>query len=359
MTTRYRDDAVTLYQGDALTVLECLEDCSVDACVTSPPYYALRDYGVPPTSWPEVDYAPMIGMPEVTVPPMDCALGLEPDPVAFVGHIVAIMRQVHRLLADDGTLWLNFGDTYAAKTRGTDAGWDKSRLSNPGRLQKSQAAALRRTGERHRGKSVGIGEKNLIGIPWRVAFALQADGWVLRNDVVWAKPNAMPESVQDRLSARHESVFLLTKQTRYWFDLDAIRVPHAPETARRYQIGYESRTTEEHRLSKGAGHGAGGVWKKPAGGRNPGDVWSIATQPFPDAHFAVMPVDLADRCVQAGCRPGGTVLDPFSGSGTTGLAAANHGRRYVGVDLSGHYIDLSLRTRLAQTALLDGEVTPA
>lgn len=325
----YVDDAVTLWHGDALAVLRELPDASVDSCVTSPPYFGLRDYGE-------------AGQ-----------IGLESSPFEYVARLVEVFAEVRRVLADDGTLWLNLGDSYAARPRGTDAGWDKSRLTNPGTVQKAQAAALRRTGERHRGAAAGIGEKNLFGMPWRVALALQDDGWTLRNDVIWSKPNAMPESVTDRLSTTHEHVFLLTKRPRYWFDLDAIREERVrarpPVEASRY-VGTELRG-QRHGGNTRSMHTTG---EYQTAGRNPGDVWSIATTPFTGAHFAAMPLALAERCVLAGCRPGGTVLDPFSGSGTTGLAAGRHGRRYVGIDLSADYLELSLRTRLAQAALLDG-----
>jgi site-specific DNA-methyltransferase (cytosine-N4-specific) len=200
--------------------------------------------------------------------------------------------------------------------------------------------------------------KNLLGIPWRVAFALQDDGWILRNDIIWAKPNAMPESVTDRLSTKHEHLFLFAKSPRYWFDLDPIRAtlirPEAltegqtftnRDAGRRNVTAYGKASSANLGIT-GQRHDAGDER-----GRNPGDVWSIATQPFSAAHFAVMPTTLAERAIQAGCKPGGTVLDPFSGSGTTGLAAARHGRKYVGVDLNAEYLDLSLRTRLAQPGL--------
>ncbi|MFD6029818.1 DNA-methyltransferase [Cellulosimicrobium funkei] len=320
----HADEQVTLWHGDAAAVLAKLEPGSVDCVVTSPPYFGLRDYGV------------------------EGQLGLEESPAEYVAALVAVFREVRRVLADDGTVWLNLGDSYAAKARGSDAGWDKSRLTNPGTVQKAQAAALRKTGERHRGQRAGIGEKNLFGIPWRVAFGLQDDGWTLRNDIIWAKPNAMPESVTDRLSSRHEHVFLLTKSPRYWFDLDPIREEPLPDP--RQRDGYEpERYRGRGGRTDGLGALKGAAWN-PAG-RNPGDVWVLPTQPFPGAHFAAMPLALAERCLLAGSRPGGTVLDPFSGSGTTGLAATRHGRRYVGIDLNEEYLRLSLETRLAQPGL--------
>jgi len=283
----YADESVTLHHGDALTVLSSLPDASVNCCVTSPPYFGLRDYGV------------------------EGQLGLEASPAEYVGNLRALFAQVRRVLADDGTFWLNLGDSYNAynnnrgPSKSFSAATDVARNDcNPGLTVKDLPA------------------KNLLGIPWRVAFALQDDGWILRNDIIWAKPNAMPESVTDRLSTKHEHLFLFAKSPRYWFDLNPIRSETTPNVL----------------------------------GGNPGDVWSINTKGFPAAHFAVMPSALAERAIQAGCKPGGTVLDPFSGSGTTGLAAARHGRKYVGVDLNAEYLDLSLRTRLAQPGLNFGEV---
>lgn len=197
--------------------------------------------------------------------------------------------------------------------------------------------------------------KSLIPIPWMVAMALQMDRWILRNDIIWAKPNAMPESVTDRLSTKHEHVFLFSKSPRYWFDLDPIREPHE-STAQMEHRAKTAPTRGKTAWATGIGVGQpprdsnGGVGFSD-GGRNPGDVWSINTRPFPGAHFATFPIALPERCIQAGCKPGGTVLDPFSGSGTTGLAAAKHGRRYVGIDLNAEYLDLSLRTRLQQPGL--------
>lgn len=283
----YSDDQLTLHHGDAATVLATLPDASVDCCVTSPPYFGLRDYGV------------------------EGQLGSEVTPAAYVGALAGVFAEVHRVLTNDGTLWLNLGDAYSTPKRGSDKGWDKSRINNPARVQKAQFAAMRE------GRDVVFDRprKSLLGLPWRVAFALQDQGWILRNDIVWSKPNAMPESVKDRLAARHEYVFLFTKRQRYWFDQAAIA--------------------------------------EPVSGRAPGDVWTISTQPFAEAHFATQPSSLAERCIQAGCRPDGVVLDPFHGSGTTGAAAARHGRAYVGIELKQEYLDLSLATRLQQASILD------
>jgi site-specific DNA-methyltransferase (cytosine-N4-specific) len=184
-------------------------------------------------------------------------------------------------------------------------------------------------------------------MPWRVAFALQDDGWILRNEIIWSKPNAMPQSVNDRLSNRHEHMFMFSKSRNYWFDLDPIREPHVSEPGREganYMRGQKS--------LRPVGPNSG---QYSEGGRNPGDVWSIAIRPFHEAHFAVFPLALPERCILAGCKPGGTVLDPFSGSGTTGMAATRHGRKYVGIDLNRDYLDLSLRTRLSEPCLDFGD----
>ena len=314
MKPYYADDAVTLYHGDAMAVLRGLPSVAADCIVTSQPYFGLRDYGS------EGQY------------------GLEASPAEYVETMRSVFAEVRRVLADDGTLWLNLGDSYSGGGGGgggkhaTIGGFTSNRNS------------------RDHYARMGLGPKNLLGIPWRTAFALQDDGWTLRNDIIWAKPNAMPESVTDRLSTRHEHVFMFSKSPRYWFDLDPIREPHVSTPDRE---GTNALRGQKSIRPVGPNSGA-----YSAGGRNPGDVWTVATAPFSEAHFAVMPVTLAERAVLAGCKPGGTVLDPFSGSGTTGLAAAKHGRRYVGIDLSRDYLDLSLRTRLGQTALLD-TVEPA
>lgn len=235
-------------------------------------------------------------------------LGAEPTPAEFVEALTVVFREARRVLADDGVMFVNLGDSYI--------------------------------------------DKDLVGVPWMVAFALQADGWILRNDIIWAKPNAMPESVTDRLSNRHEHVFMFSKRARYWFDLDAIREEHATTD----RVGIEKpRGSQPWSGNSAIGHpqqspSHAGVGRA-EGGKNPGDVWSIPTTPFPGAHFATMPPALAERCILAGCRPGGVVLDPFSGSGTTGLAATENGRRYVGIDLNEEYLELSLRTRLRQGVL--------
>lgn len=324
----YQDDSVTLWHGDALAVLRSLPSESVDCCVTSPPYFGLRDYGI------------------------DGQYGLEKSPAEYVETMRALFAEVRRVLADDGTLWLNLGDSYSGSW-GNQGRKDERGTQRPVNGPMMQPVHDGRYGNPDTSNTGAIKPgappaKNLLGIPWRTAFALQDDGWILRNAVIWHKPNAMPESVTDRLSTRYEHVFMFSKSRRYWFDLDPIREPHADSTvaaAARARIPYTAPGQRTQQKTRGMAEL----------GANPGDVWSINTQPFSAAHFAVMPQTLAARCIQAGCKPGGTVLDPFSGSGTTGLAAGRHGRGYVGIDLNAEYLELSLRTRLAQTALLDVE----
>jgi len=283
MSIYYQGDTITLHHGDALGVARTLEAGSVDCIVTSPPYFGLRDYGS------EGQY------------------GLESTVADYVETMRALFSELRRTLADDGTLWLNLGDSY--------------------------------------GKN-----KSLRGIPWRAALALEADGWILRNSIIWAKQNGLPVNVKDRFHSRHETVFMFAKSPRYWFDLDAVRVPHSEASLKRYASGLnkQSHPTAARNVSDGNEIAAGFV---PSKGVNPGDVWSIPAKPFKEAHFAVMPPEIARRAIIAGCKPGGTVLDPFSGSGTTGMVAREEGRNYVGIDISADYLKLSLDTRLHGASL--------
>lgn len=311
----YDDPPVTLYHGQAAEVLAGLPDGSVDCCVTSPPYFGLRDYGV------------------------DGQIGAESTPSDFIANLVDVFREVRRILADDGTCWVNLGDSYSASGGHTKSG-GSSALA--GRSVQSAQNAPSKLADRP--------AKNLLGMPWRLAFAMQDDGWILRNAIVWHKPNAMPESVTDRLSTRYEMLFLFAKSQRYWFDLDPIRESYEP------QLGLASsfaRATKDADVPGQAyrQHRVGREDADPARSKNPGDVWIIPTTPFPGAHFAVYPPEIPRRAIVSGCKPGGTVLDPFSGSGTTGMVALQNGRKYVGIDLNSDYLDLSLRTRLSNGVL--------
>jgi DNA modification methylase len=302
---------LTVYQGDVREQLAALEPGSVNCVCTSPPYFGLRDYGV------------------------DGQIGLEASPAEYVAEMVGVFREVRRVLADDGVCWLNLGDSYSNAPSGPSGATSQSG---------SKHAGARRNG------LASLPHKNLLGIPWRVAFALQDDGWTLRNAAIWHKPNAMPESVTDRLSTRYEHVFLLSKSRRYWFDLDAIREPQSEATVQRLAQGPVGIRRDQ---SPGEGRGRSVVSDMP-NGRNPGDVWTVATSPFPGAHFATMPPELARRCILAGCPENGTVLDPFAGSGTTLMVARKLGRKAVGVELNPDYIDI-IRDRIGQTPLDFGE----
>ena len=315
MSIFYHDDAITLHHGDSLATLRTLPAESVNCCVTSPPYYGLRDYGS------EGQY------------------GLEPTPAAYVETMRALFAEVRRVLAKDGTLWLNIGDSYSTGSGGQSNMAELGRKLGTGGGHQADVSKIRRASD------ATLPPKNLLGIPWRTAFALQDDGWILRNAIVWAKPNAMPESVTDRLSTKHELIFLFSRSRKYWFDLDPIREATVSEPGREgknYMRGQKA--------MRPVGPNSG---QYNPNGRNPGDVWDIATVPFPGAHFAVMPPEIPRRAILSGCKPGGTVLDPFSGSGTTGMVAGQLGRRYVGIDLSEKYLSDSLKTRLRQQALVD------
>ena len=284
MKTYYQDDAITLHHGDALEVAQRLATASVDCIVTSPPYYGLRDYGS------EGQY------------------GLEESPAEYVETMRDLFSELRRTLADDGTLWLNVGDSYNSAPVGRFNGGTGDMFKGRSLAGHASSGAFDKLA------ASGLPPKNLLGMPWMVALALQQDGWLLRNEIIWHKTATMPERAQDRLARKHENVFLFAKNPRYFFNLP-----------------------------------------KNENDANAGTVWTLAPEPFPAAHFAVMPIQLAQRCIVAGCKPGGTVLDPFNGSGTTGLAAQRTGRKYVGIDLNADYLDLSLRTRLCQQTLdLDG-----
>jgi DNA modification methylase len=327
--------ASTLYVGDARDVLAAMPDGSADCIVTSPPYWGKRDYGV-------------AGQ-----------YGRESDPDTYINTLRAVFAEARRVLADDGTCWLNLGDSYSV---GGGAATGMHSYLGP------HLTAHRVPGMR---------AKNLLGMPWRVAFALQEDGWILRNAIVWHKPNAMPESVRDRLNCRHELIFLLVRQPAYWFDLDPIRIPPAadahahprgtagrpgsrrppsrrPHDARPPKYGPHTRQVAAASRYGGLRGDTSHRRAHPLG-RNPGDVWAIPTRPYNGPHFAPYPIDLPLRCIAAGCRPGGTVLDPFTGTGTTGLAALQLGRRFTGIELNPAFAALAAERLLhAATRQPDG-----
>ncbi len=319
-----------IINADVLDGLAQLEEESVHCCVTSPPYWGLRNYSA------------------------EGQLGLEPTPEAYIEKMVAVFREVRRVLRDDGTLWLNMGDSYASgeigrhdRSDGTDCEFSKGRQSQG----KRQQAKL----------STNLKPKDLCGMPWRLALALQADGWYLRSDIIWSKPNPMPESCTDRPTKAHEYVFLLTKAARYFYDAEAIKSPVVYPNDKRRPLGSDGAWALDGRAR---GDNGGG---KPYDGAptrsNARTVWHIPTQSFPEAHFATFPLELPTRCIKAGTSEPGcdcvdymrtddgemkiqpspepaTVLDPFSGAATTGVAATQLGRSYIGIELNPEYAEM-------------------
>jgi DNA modification methylase len=276
---------------DCIEGIRTLPDKCVNTCVTSPPYYGLRDYGE------------------------DGQIGLEETPDAYVKRLVEVFREVRRVLKDDGTLWLNLGDSYAGNC---------SRVSS-GRAGYGEE----REGVFTRGGD-GLKPKDLIGIPWMVAFALRADGWYLRQDIIWHKPNPMPESVTDRCTKSHEYIFLLSKSGKYYFDNEAIK---------------EEAQTEPHsagnkKLDASRNDNVNNIWGAD-GKRNKRSVWTVTTKPYSGAHFATYPQDLIVDCIKAGCPKDGLVLDPFMGAGTTALVARKLGRNYIGTELNPDYVAIA------------------
>lgn len=259
---------------------------------------------------------------------IDSQLGLEPTPELYVSRMVEVFREVRRVLTEDGTLWLNLGDSYAA---GSMTGRVGSNSSITGGTRNVEATAFP-----PRTAPDGLKPKDLVGIPWMVAFALRADGWYLRSEIIWQKPNPMPESVTDRPTKAHEQIFLLAKQPRYYFDAQAIAEPTTV-------LEIRNRGTPDKAALAGITNNGTGLTtlRSPHGERNARSVWSIATTPYPGAHFATFPPELAQRCILAGSAPGDTVLDPFSGSGTTAATAVGHGRNAIGIELNPKYQELA------------------
>lgn len=327
--------SVSIHTGNCRTRLREMPEQSVHCCVTSPPYFGLRDYGTAPVAWDAMDYAPLPGMPAIHLPAMVSSLGREPTIEAFVGHLVAVFREVHRVLRDDGTLWMNLGDSYAGN--GAAYGEEKSTLQGAKQAHRMGARRMAKGGQ-------GLKPKDLMGIPWRVALALEADGWYLRQDIIWAKPNPMPESVNDRCTRAHEYLFLLTKSQQYYFDQEAILEPCSPNTHARLsqavqeQVG-SARANGGTRVDRHNPSFDAAMAIMPTH-RNKRSVWNIATQPYKGAHFATFPHGLVEPCILAGCPAAGTVLDPFGGAGTTAVVAEDLGRDAVLVELNPEYVDL-------------------
>ncbi|RAU43472.1 MULTISPECIES: site-specific DNA-methyltransferase [unclassified Pseudomonas] len=314
--------------GDCIEMMRTLPDKSVHTCVTSPPYFGLRDYGV------------------------EGQIGLEQTPGEFLARLVEVFREVRRVLRDDGTVWVNMGDSYAGS-------WGaQGRPQGDGQMSGRSVTSARQINEHPRfksgtgvrGREMGLKSKDLMGIPWRLAFALQDDGWYLRQDIIWNKPNPMPESVRDRCTKSHEYIFLLSKSKKYYFDQAAIAEdaiePRGPGNISAAEALPGERESENSNI-RGSLHKIG-----PRLTRNKRSTWSVATHSFKGAHFATFPPDLIRPCILAGAPRGGLVLDPFGGAGTTALVAMQEGRRSILCELNPEYAALS-RRRL-YTAWLDG-----
>lgn len=326
--------SISIRIGDCREMLRTMPDESIHCCVTSPPYFGLRNYG------------------------MEGQIGLELTPELFVEEMVSVFREVRRVLRGDGTLWLNLGDSYAASGRG----------GNPDDSPHQKQASNRGSRQFFQPPPAGYKKKDLIGIPWMVAFALRADGWYLRQDIIWAKPNPMPESVTDRCTKAHEYMFLLSKSARYHYDADAIVEAFSTDPAE----NYPARAKITGRGSQGAADARGNDRDKSGGfpprrgvpprhadyascdqsgldaagggmGRNKRSVWNVATSPFKEAHFATFPPALIEPCILAGCPEGGTVLDPFGGAGTTGLVADRKRRNAILIELNPEYAAIAGR----------------
>jgi DNA modification methylase len=334
--------AVQIIAGDCRHVLSTLADQSVNCIVTSPPYFGLRDYGV-------------AGQ-----------IGLESNPSVFVSEMVNVFRTARRVLRDDGTLWLNLGDSYAGSGKGGNP------IDSPHQKQATNAGSLSVIGNtaREAANTRGVGDdrcfghkpKDLMGIPWRVAFALQDDGWYLRQDIIWSKPNPMPESVRDRCTKAHEYLFMLSKAPRYYYDADSIAedaiyagLANQDDSGFKDPRSFNGKHKEGYRSAdKQRGHGRRHAgfndrWdamertEQCSGKRNKRSVWEVATAPFADAHFATFPPALIEPCILAGCPEGGIVLDPFGGAGTTGLVADRFKRSAVLIELNPEYATMAAR----------------
>ena len=301
MKPYYETELGRLFIGNVSDIIPQLPDESVQCIITSPPYWGLRDYG------------------------HDGQIGLERTPEEYIEKVARVFRECRRALRDDGTLWLNIGDSYAASRS-----YQVTDNKHPG-LQEQRNLANSRPPE-------GLKQKDLVGIPWMLAFALRADGWYLRQDIIWHKPNPMPESVTDRCTKAHEYLFLLSKNQKYFYDAEAVKEKNSSGAIERFgknpMISVENRKHEKDisaKNNRAAKAKEFSTWLP--NGRNKRSVWTVATYPFKEAHFATFPPKLIEPCILAGTRPGDTILDPFLGSGTTAVQAEKFGRKWIGIDL--------------------------
>lgn len=367
--------------GNALHTLKNLPDASVQTVVTSPPYWGLRDYGT--ATWvggdencqhiKDASKTKKFGNEEFNANrpsreatkvagyyfdnqcencgavKEDNQLGLEASPSEFIENLCKVFDEIWRVLKDDGTVWVNLGDSYAGSGKGPAGNILKDTDAGEARhLEKKHSAIV----------PDGLKPKDLVGIPWRFAFAMQDRGWYLRQDIIWHKPNPMPESVTDRCTKSHEYIFLLTKNAKYYYDNKAILEPVSEVSLKRAEYGWDS----DRPSTKNASMGGTGIHTDKMGtrfvnpeGRNKRSVWTVTTKGYKEAHFAVYPPELIEPCILAGSKEGDTVLDPFSGSGTTGEVALKHNRNYIGLELNPEYAEIS-RKRLLETIGMFGEI---
>ena len=354
--------SIKILQGSCLETLSSLEEKSVNTCVTSPPYWGLRDYGTgewiggdpdcphmrttkisPDTSTGHKgmsDKGNVVGdaiykseCPKCGAVRKDDQLGLEETPEKFVENLVNVFREVRRVLRDDGTVWLNLGDSYCGTGHKGDT---KDMYFSQGSARNGQSFALNN-------KIEGLKSKDLIGIPWRVAFALQADGWYLRQDIIWHKPNPMPESVTDRCTKSHEYIFLLSKSPKYYYDNEVIREPIKPTTTGKASVRESGDSKTRSKEHWGIPHQPKNVIREyeEIKGANKRSVWSIPVKGYQEAHFATYPPELIKPCILAGCPEGGTVLDPFGGSGTTAQVSNNLNRNAILCELNPEYVEIA------------------
>ena len=333
-----------IIQGNCYEILKTLQSESVNCVVTSPPYWGLRDYDTPPVCWPAITFVPMVELPAITISAMESCHGMEPDILSYIAHVVLIFREVKRVLRKDGTLWLNLGD--GSVHNGAAYGNDKSTLT--GRKHGKHMGKAKRFVK----KVKGLPAKNIIGIPWRIAFALQADGWILRRDNIWNKPNPLPEAVKDACSKSHEYIFHFTKSHKYYYNASSISEPYKENT-----IATRKSIRKQRNLSEnigGSGKGLCNFIVKDEGRANKKTVWTVPVNGFKGAHFATFPEGLIVPCILAGCPPEGLVLDPFGGAGTTALVSRKLNRNYLLIELNKQYIDIAYKRLQEEIPLFSG-----
>ncbi len=298
-----------IHNQNCIEGLKLLPDNCVDCCVTSPPYFGLRDYGT------------------------EEQIGLEETPELFVDKLVSVFEEVRRVLKPEGTLWLNLGDSYAG---GGGASGHTSETKNMGATTSAYGAV------KSGGKKYGLKSKDLIGIPWMVAFALRANGWYLRQDIIWHKPNPMPESVTDRCTKSHEYIFLMSKSQKYYYDADSIKTELSQGSILR-AVNQSESLKDQIGSDRVPGKTNGNMKAVLTEGANKKSVWTVTTKPFKEAHFATFPEDLIVDCIKAGCPVDGVVLDPFMGAGTTALVSRKLNRNYIGFELNKDYISIATK----------------